>query len=234
MKKIFSIMMILCLCFCMFPIGNTQAATIKLNKKNLKLTVGKTYKLKVKNLKKKVRWSSSKKSVATVNTKGVVKAKKAGKTIVTAKIQSKKLKCKVLVKAKSKTNKTTQSEEEIKYGSLEGNITFHFNRYRGYVSDTGAKVFVINKKENVVVGKGTVDGTGNYKISHIPVGQYNILISSHECKSETVLYGNERENLEKQYNIFMNVAGTIYWQYNVDIYENETAQVSYAFPYSDF
>lgn len=49
-----------------------------------------------------------------------------------------------------------------------------------------------------------------------------------------VLYGNERENLEKQYNIFMNVAGTIYWQYNVDIYENETAQVSYAFPYSDF
>lgn len=52
MKKIFSIMMILCLCFCMIPIGNTQAATIKLNKKNLKLTVGKTYKLKVKNLKK--------------------------------------------------------------------------------------------------------------------------------------------------------------------------------------
>ena len=43
MKKIFSIMMILCLCFCMIPIGNTQAATIKLNKKNLKLTVGKTY-----------------------------------------------------------------------------------------------------------------------------------------------------------------------------------------------
>ena len=65
----------------------------------------------------------------------------------------------MLVKAKSKTNKSTQSEEEIKYGSLEGNITFHYNRYRGYVSDTGAKVFVINKKENVVVGKGTVDGS---------------------------------------------------------------------------
>ena len=73
-----------------------------------------------------------------------------------------------------------------------------------------------------------------YKISHILVGQYNILISSHECKSVEVLYGEERENLEKQYNIFMNVAGTIYWQNNVNVYENETAQVSYAFPYADF
>lgn len=73
-----------------------------------------------------------------------------------------------------------------------------------------------------------------YKISHILVGQYNILISSHECKSAEVLYGEERENLEKQYNIFMNVAGTIYWQNNVNVYENETAQVSYVFPYADF
>lgn len=60
------------------------------------------------------------------------------------------------------------------------------------------------------------------------------MISSHECKSAEVLYGEERENLEKQYNIFMNVAGTIYWQNNVNVYENETAQVSYAFPYADF
>ena len=72
----------------------------KLNKKKLTLTVGQTAKLKVKNTKKKIKWSSSKKSVATITKKGKVKAKKAGKTTIIAKFGKKKLKCKVTVKAK--------------------------------------------------------------------------------------------------------------------------------------
>ena len=49
-----------------------------LSQKKITLKVGKTKKLKVKNLKKKakVTWKSSKKKVATVSKKGVVKAKK--------------------------------------------------------------------------------------------------------------------------------------------------------------
>ncbi len=78
----------------------------KLNKTKLTLAVGKTAKLKVKNTKKKVKWSSSKKKIASVSKKGKVKGKKAGKTTITAKVGSKKLKCKVTVKAKKNPTAT--------------------------------------------------------------------------------------------------------------------------------
>ena len=58
----------------------------------------KTVKLKVKGTKKKIKWSSKKKSIATVTKKGVVKGRKAGKTTIVAKVGKKKYSCKVIVK----------------------------------------------------------------------------------------------------------------------------------------
>ena len=77
-----------------------HAATLKLSKTKITLTVNQTSTLKVKNNKKhkKVKWNSDKTSVATVSQKGVVKAVKAGKATITAKVGNKKLKCKVIVK----------------------------------------------------------------------------------------------------------------------------------------
>lgn len=72
----------------------------KLSVKKTTLYVGKTIKLKVKNTKKKVKWSSSKKSVATVTKKGKVTAKRKGKAVITAKVAKKKLTCTVTVKKK--------------------------------------------------------------------------------------------------------------------------------------
>lgn len=94
------------------PHASAAKAKIKLNKKKLTLTVGDTYKLKLKNCKKKIKWSSSKKKVATVNAKGKIKAKKAGTTIITAKVKGKKYKCRVKVKKATarvtpKANSTT-------------------------------------------------------------------------------------------------------------------------------
>lgn len=81
---------------------------MKLTKK-LTLKVGKKKKLKIKNKKGKVKWKSSKKKVATVSKKGVVKAKKVGKTTITAQVTYKKkktkLKCKVTVVKKGKQTK---------------------------------------------------------------------------------------------------------------------------------
>ena len=57
----------------------------------------------------KVKWSSSKKKVATVSAKGVVMAKSKGKSIITAKAASKKLKCKVTVKAGSAVKNTVET-----------------------------------------------------------------------------------------------------------------------------
>lgn len=74
------------------------AATIKLDHKSLKMYPKQTVTLKVKGTTKIVKWSSSKKKVATVNSEGVVTAKKSGSCTIYAKVAGKKLKCKVTVK----------------------------------------------------------------------------------------------------------------------------------------
>ena len=86
---------------------NVSAAKRKsLNVKNLTLSVGMSKQLKVSGVKTgKVRWSSSKRSVASVSKKGKVKAKKPGKATITAKFAAGRLKCKVTVKARKNNEK---------------------------------------------------------------------------------------------------------------------------------
>ncbi len=90
----------------------TPLAKPKLSKKSATLNVGKSLKLTLKNNKKKVKWSTSNKKVATVSN-GKITAKGAGKATITAKVGSKKYTCKITVKAnkvnvnKSKTGKST-------------------------------------------------------------------------------------------------------------------------------
>lgn len=103
----------ICCVLCMLPyiMGNIVEAatvkTVKLSKSALTLTVGKTATLKAivtpsNATNRKVTFTSSKKSVATVSATGKVKAIKAGTTTITAKTANgKKATCKVTVKAKS-------------------------------------------------------------------------------------------------------------------------------------
>lgn len=107
--------------FCL--LGTTvqaKAATIKLNTKEKTLVIGETYKLKVRNTAKTVKWSSTNPKVASVSKKGLVTAKKAGTTTITAKVGKKKLTCKVTVitMQKSYVNKTVHliNVERRKYG----------------------------------------------------------------------------------------------------------------------
>ena len=93
-------------------ISTVNAASVRLSKKSATLWVGDSLKLSVKKASKKVKWSSNNKSVATVSSKGKVKAKKAGKAVIAAKVGKKKLKCKITVK-KTKISKTALT---IKYG----------------------------------------------------------------------------------------------------------------------
>lgn len=84
----------------MFTVGsvNVKAAAPKLNKKKITIYVGHTGKLKVNNARKKVKWTSSKKQIAAVSSKGVVKGKKAGSAVITAVAGNKKWTCKVTVR----------------------------------------------------------------------------------------------------------------------------------------
>ena len=112
MKRILTVVLTLALLITMMPSNLTgvNAKTVtKLSSKKIVLQVGKTKKLKVKNkpVGVKVTWKSSKKKVATVSKKGKVKAKKAGKTTITAKVGKKKYKCRVIVR--NKTNNVSQN-----------------------------------------------------------------------------------------------------------------------------
>jgi hypothetical protein len=79
----------------------TAQAAVKLNKTEASVKVGKTTKLKIKGAKSaKVKWSSSKKKIATVSNKGVVTGKKPGKTTIKAKVSGKTYKCQLSVLCK--------------------------------------------------------------------------------------------------------------------------------------
>lgn len=84
-------------------IQTNAAGNIKLNKTRVSLKVGETVKLKVCGTKKKVRWTSKRKSVATVSAKGTVRAKKTGSAQIIARVSGKKYTCKVTVIRKTYT-----------------------------------------------------------------------------------------------------------------------------------
>ncbi len=115
-SKFLSMFMSIVLVLTMLTGMNTNAAAKnKLNKTKVTIRVGQAVKLKVKNNKKKVKWSSKNKKVATVTKKGEVKGKKAGKTYIIAKVGKKKYKCRVIVKKKSvKPIQTTKPVETTK------------------------------------------------------------------------------------------------------------------------
>lgn len=100
MKKIFksvALMLALTLIIGLFPM-NTQAATPKLNVTKKTMYKGDYLKLKVKNTKKTVTWSTSNKNVASVSWYGDVWANGEGTATITAKVGGKKYKCKITVK----------------------------------------------------------------------------------------------------------------------------------------
>ena len=105
-----SFMLFFSLCFAVIPSIKADAA-VKLNKKQITLYEGKSTTLKLKGTSKKAKWTSSNKKVATVSSKGKVKAKKKGTAKIIAKVGKKKYTCKVTVKAKKKAKQDTGNEQ---------------------------------------------------------------------------------------------------------------------------
>lgn len=100
MKKIFRLLtaMSVIIALVFTTTVTASAATVKISKKKVNLFVGQTITLKIKGTTAKVKWSTSKKSVATVSAKGKVTAKKAGVAKITGKVNGKKYTCTVTVK----------------------------------------------------------------------------------------------------------------------------------------
>ncbi len=124
-------------------------AKVKLNKTKLTLVKGKSYTLKVMGNKKKIKWSTSNKKVAIVNSKGKVTGKKAGTCTITAKIGSKKYKCKVTVKNPIKLNKTKVTLNKGKTYTLKVSGTKKKVKW----STSNKKVATVNSKGKVTAKK---------------------------------------------------------------------------------
>lgn len=114
----------------------TELTSFALNKKALSIYAGKGYQLKIAYKPQKVnlsytdvKWSSSNKSIASVNNKGYIRAYKKGTVYISAKAGKKVVKCKVtvkpaIVKVKSlKMSKTVLNMSTNDYAFLDVDIT---------------------------------------------------------------------------------------------------------------
>ena len=122
-KQTFAWVLALMMIFSVFPATQVNAATKpKLSKTKITMTVGQSKKLKVKGISKKrakrIKWKSSKKKVVTVTKTGKLKARKAGKATITAKVGKKKLKCKVTVKKRKKKSNSSKKTVRLSKSSL--------------------------------------------------------------------------------------------------------------------
>lgn len=117
----------------------TNAAKARLNKTKGNVFVGKTLQLKLLNNKKKVKWTSNKKSVATVSKKGKVTARKGGLVTITAKAGGKSYKCKLTVVPNVSLSANDFSAKLLTYkiirdGALQNEyilLTYRFRNNRG-------------------------------------------------------------------------------------------------------
>ena len=114
---------------------DVKAAAPKLNKKKITIYVGHTKKLKVNNVRGKVKWASSQKKVAEVSSKGIVKGKKAGSTTITATVGNKRMICNVTVKNNVSVSKKTMKLSPGESRKIKIKIQKHVNSIRFKVKD---------------------------------------------------------------------------------------------------
>lgn len=156
MKKLLAFVLAFAMIITIYQPSAAYAATkkIRLNAKTMTLQVGQKKTLKVKNAgkKAKLKWSSNKKSIATVSKKGVVKAVKVGNAVVTCKVTTKngkttKLTCKVAVKKTAKvTSLTVGSQSELEKALKNKNVT------KITVATQGAVTFTVPQGDYSKVG----------------------------------------------------------------------------------
>lgn len=126
LKKALVLLMVMAVAIGSPPVTATAATakkTVNVTKKNKKfkktIYVGDKLKLKVKNGKKtvsykKLKFKSANKKIATVSKKGVIKAKKAGKVVISVKLKKSKKKCRLTVTVKKKSAKKKATKKSAK------------------------------------------------------------------------------------------------------------------------
>ena len=99
-KNVFAVAAFVTMTAMVFTICVDTEAKVRISRKKLTMEVSKTHTLKIKGVRGKIIWKSSKPGVAKVNKKGKVTALRKGRATITAKAGKKLYKCAVTVKDK--------------------------------------------------------------------------------------------------------------------------------------
>lgn len=116
-------------CFIILFLGISSVSTevsakTALSKSQLTLSVGQTKTLKLNGSSGKVTWSSNKKSVASIDSKGKITAKGKGSAIITAKNKGVKYTCKVCVyKVTCSNSQVAAKAKSILKSQIKGNMS---------------------------------------------------------------------------------------------------------------
>ena len=172
-----------------------------LNKTNVELLPGEKINLKVNGTSKKIKWTSSNNKIASVSSKGIVKAKKAGNVTISAKYGNKQLKCKIKVVKKRNALKIsfTNSGIQANSGSTETRLGLIIKKdnitVKGTISTTALKSFryTLKNGSNKEIASGDIQLKKKWSVKLKPDIGVNILTviaesSSGKRKETAVLY----------------------------------------------
>lgn len=162
------------------PVVTATPDPISISATKKTVLTGLTCTLKVKNATEKVVWSSSKKTVAKVSSKGVVTGLKAGTTVITAKANGQKVTCKVTVK------------ENVYKGTVSKKITFggDITRVTYKNGKLVCKFKVVNKTGVTITGfkdfyiKGTTKGKKS--ITNWTSKKLRVRVEKNQSKTVTI------------------------------------------------
>ncbi len=154
-KRILTYLLTMALVMSLLPADMVKAGS----KKSITMTVGETKQLKLTNIPKgkTVKWSSNNKKVAQVTQKGKVKAKKAGKAKITAKLGKKKYICIVKVKEEKKkenipettTEQVPESEIIVEEDTTTETDTAAEEAFEQTTTDENTETEPVETKENL-------------------------------------------------------------------------------------
>ena len=119
MKKLRKWFLVCMMLFITLTMATTALAAVRINKSKASITVGQKLQLKISGTAKKVKWSSSNKKVATVSSKGQVKAVGKGNCVITAKIGQKKYKCKLTVKKRNSSGNSNMISKDAAWRAIQ-------------------------------------------------------------------------------------------------------------------
>lgn len=157
-------------------ICEVQVVNKGLNKSSMIMTKGNSYTLKTYGIVGIKKWSSSDKSIATVDSFGKVTAKARGSTVISMKVNGKTYKCKVRVEAPymtvSKTTIIVGSNSTLKMRRTSKTTTWKTNNKN--IATVDSKGIVTGTGVGTVTVTGTVDGrTFTYKIKVKEPSEYS-------------------------------------------------------------